>query len=208
MVGQAERRRLVVSTDVLGDSGRNTGDPGLLPRRALGNSDEGLDGGRNVIGCNDPARTRAVSVGIDRPVIGGSDASGLIDGRVGVGIRAWRQRTGHDLGAVIVDRLVERLKNRTGSVEKLERMGQYPMLKLGVSRLAERSSEGEVTPEASGRSRVLDLVPLRAEGDGRQSGGFEDVRQRTHGTRTEGSNRGEQDYVDTLLLQPRTAGRT
>ena len=114
MLGQCQGGSLVVATDVLGHAGRDAGDAGLLPRRALGNVDERLHGCTDVVRAHRAAGAVAVAELGHRPVVGRAQTVGLVDGRVQAGIVAGRQLARHGLGAVVVDRLGELLHNRLG----------------------------------------------------------------------------------------------
>ena len=82
------------------------------------------------------------------------------------------------------------------------------MLEFGIARLAEWTPEREVAPQAAGRRRTFDLLTDRSKGDSGDSLGFEDVGERTHGTRAQWSDRGKEHDVDALITQELGAGRS
>ena len=86
-------------------------------------------------------------------------------------------------------------------------MLEHAVLEVGVAWPAERAPEGEVAPQPSWRRRVGDLVSLRTERHRRQTRPFEDVSERTHGTRAQRSNRRQQHHIDAVVLQPSGPGR-
>ena len=73
------------------------------------------------------------------------------------------------------------------------------VLERRITRFTERTAEWKIAEQAAWRRRVNDLFANRAKGHGRQTGSFENVSQRTHGTRAQGSNRGENNHIDTLF---------
>ena len=78
------------------------------------------------------------------------------------------------------------------------------VLVLGVEMLDRRVFL--MADQGGNRTRVpeeerFDLFSNRSECDGCNAMCFEDVGKRTHGTRTQGSHRGQYNDVDTLLLQ-------
>ena len=82
------------------------------------------------------------------------------------------------------------------------------MLEFRIARLAERTPEREVAPQAAGRRRTFDLLTDRSKGDSGDSLSFEDVGERTHGTRAQWSDRGKEHDVDALITQELGAGRS
>ena len=100
------------------------------------------------------------------------------------------------------------LKHRARfGVEQGERTGEHVVLELGILWLAERTPEGEVTPECTRRLGPLDDRQGRGQRDGGDAGCFEDVGEHTHGARAERSNGGEEHDVDAVGLQGRCRGR-
>lgn len=86
-------------------------------------------------------------------------------------------------------------------------MGEYAVLECSVIRLAEWSPQWEVAEETTRRRRVQHLLADRTHGNRRQTGSLKHVSKRTHGTRAERSDRGEQHDIDPLLAQERRTCR-
>ncbi len=74
-------------------------------------------------------------------------------------------------------------EHRLGRVEQGEPAADDVGLELGVAGLAERATERELAVQRARRADALGDLLHRREHDGRQAGGFEDVGERTHGTR-------------------------
>ena len=122
-------------------------------------------------------------------------------------VRTRRQRarkTGH---AIVLDRLGKRLEDGRFRIEQPERMFQDRVLKLRIARFAERSSQREVTVQTPRRRNAFDLLLNRPQRDGCKAFGFEDVGKRTHGTRTERSDRCQQNDVNAAFTEQFGAGR-
>ncbi len=208
VIGEAQRCGLVVAPDVLGHSCRYPGDARLLPRRALGDPDEGLDRLVDVVGVDDPPGAHAVAVTVDGPVVCGAQPPGLVDCGMRVGIAAWGQRARQHRVAV-VGRWLRRSGRRGVRRRRAARVRLAgPDAGRPHRRDAERAAEREIAEQPARGSGALDLTPHRTECDRGESFGFEDVGERTHGTRAERSDRGEQHHVDALLAQPTPTGRS
>ena len=182
----ARRRPLValaVAADVLDDAGRDAGDAGVFPWCALGDSDEGCTGDRDVVDVNASAGPGPVSELAHGAVERSAESSSLGDGGVHGGIVAGWQRAGRHLGGIVVDGLGEPVGDRFCRLQQSERVGDDSMLERRVARASEWPPEREVAPQPTRRSGSFDLRALRTEGDGGEPGGFEDVGERTHGTR-------------------------
>jgi len=201
VVDHREGSGLVVAADVVADPHRQARDAGFGPWGAFGDTDEGLDGGGDVAGRNDAARAESAVAHLDAAVVGGEQAASLVDGGMGVGVVTRGERAGEHLVATIGDRFIEFGEDGFGGVQQGERDVEHAVLELRIARLAERPPEREVTPQTAGRGRALDLLTDRSEGDGGYPLSLEDMGERTHGTRAQRSNRGEQHDVDTLIAQ-------
>ncbi len=207
MVDHREGSGLVVAADVVADPHRQARDAGFGPWGAFGDTDEGLDGGGDVVGRNDAASAESAVAHLDAAVVGGEQAASLVDGGMGVGVVTRGERAGKYLVATVGDRFIEFGEDGFGGVQQGERGVQHAVLELRIAWLAERSPKWEVTPQTAGRGRALDLLADRSEGDGGDPLSLENVGERTHGTRAQRSNRGKQNDVDALIAQELGASR-
>ena len=142
-----------------------------------------------------------------RPVVGGAQAPGLVHRRVRIGIVPGRQGADEHFGCRVLDGFLEVLHALFFRLQQPERPREDAMLEGGIVGNAEWPSQREVTEEAARRCHPVELFPNGANRDGGDPGGLEHVRERTDRTRAEGSDRGQDDDVDAMLLQERGAGR-
>ena len=80
------------------------------------------------------------------------------------------------------------------------------MLKVGVERLPHRPAQWEVHVECARRTHFLHDKAHGCQYDSGQSCGFENMGKRTHGTRAEGSDRCQENDVDTIFEHLLCAG--
>lgn len=78
------------------------------------------------------------------------------------------------------------------------------MLEVCVARRPERTSQFERDPERAGRFGFFGLRANQADRNRREAFFLQIVSERAHGARADGSDGGEEDGIDLLLLQ--TAG--
>ena len=101
------------------------------------------------------------------------------------------------------------LQHRAGlTFQQRERAAQHVVLELGIVGLAQRPTEWELTVQDARGLHSFGHPADRRDRHGGQAGSLEDVGERTHGTRAEGSNRGQEDDVHTVGLEFCGAGRT
>ena len=99
-------------------------------------------------------------------------------------------------------------QDRGLGIQQGQGLHQDVPLEVRVGRLTQRPSERELAVQRPRRVHPLDNVAHGGQHDRRQSGGLENVGERTHGTRAERSDRGEEDHVHPVGDQFGGAGRT
>ena len=184
-------RHLVIATDILGASGRDAGDPGFLPRRSLGNPDERGEGIRDGVGIEMADRAGAIPELSHRPVVRGPQPPCFADGRMRIGIITDRKRANQNFLWVIRNGFWKIDHAGRSSIQQSECVIQDPALESRIVRYPQGSAEGKFTKESARRGGAVYLLPDGAQGDGRDTGSFEDVSQRTNCTRAQRSDRGE-----------------
>ena len=93
-------------------------------------------------------------------------------------------------------------QDRTGRlVQQGERRVQYPALDHRIPGTTQRPAQGEVAVQGPGWAGRDDLSADARKGDGGQSGVLQDRCERTHGTRAQRSDRGEQHQVHVVVEQ-------
>ena len=131
-------------------------------------------------------RSHSVPVFSDRAFVGRPQPVGLVHrgwasghDEAALGMLKFRSRPNSD---VVFSKLVR-------AVQQFECDCYYPMLNIWVAWNSERPTQREITPETAGRRGALYLTLNGAKSDSGDAFSFENVSERTHGTRAQGSNR-------------------
>ena len=161
----------------------------------------------NTVGIDGSADTGGASLGY-RTVIRRPQTLRLVDRRWQLGIVTRWDRTSQ-WHFVCFDNLRMCLKDWSVGVEERKGSSEYLALERRVARNTQGPSQRKLAIQRSGRRHLLGNIAHGSQHHGGQTSGFKDVGERTHGTRAQRSNRGEQDNIDLVcqeLLRGRRAG--
>ena len=115
---------------------------------------------------------------------------------------AGRKRAGKGLVPSIFDPIGKIDQNRPlGCLEQLEGRHQHFSLKFRIAGLAERTAHRELAMEGARGMQPFDLASNEREGHGGQAPLFQDVGERTDGTRAQGSDGRQENDVYAVLQQ-------
>jgi hypothetical protein len=154
-----------------------------LPRTRLNKSDKDADGFRDLI------RAKYLSYhgpagALELTVVSRAKCDGLIHCFRQRRVQVWWQWAGNGLDACVIDLVQEVLEYGPGpSFQQRERCIEDAALKGRVARNAQRAAERELTVESPRGLQAFGHTAVGGQLNRGQALGFEDVRERTAGTR-------------------------
>ncbi|PON16738.1 hypothetical protein C2W62_16880 [Candidatus Entotheonella serta] len=163
MVGNRQCRSFIVSSDILCHAGGNARNARLLPRRSGGNASKCLNRVRNVLDPYGTACTGAVAMHRHGTIIGRSQATRLVNGRVGIGVVTGRERTNEHFGTLIDNRFGKCFHPGLSARQHGEGMIEHAVLEYCIARFSKGASEGKITEKPPRRRGSHNLFADRTQ---------------------------------------------
>ena len=155
----------------------------LVPSCSVDDAHEDADQFSDPVGATEPHDIGRPGRGAV-PLVGGAQTERLVDGWVQRRIVSWWQRARQRLVGLVGDRFVEVDEHGNVGTSKQRECGvEHAVLEGWVAWAAERPAEREIAVQHARWAGTFGLSAHEADPDGRQTGCFQGVGERTHGTR-------------------------